>query len=344
MEICLIGLPFCGKTTIFNALTGQQASGYQQLHLAEVDVPDARVGKLAELFGKKKQVLAGVLLKDLPLQFAERGGIAAGALGELRGADAVVMVLRAFVDEAVVHPLGEVDPLRDLGRLLDSMVLSDYEIAEKRLERLEKEGKKGEREHQALTKIAARLEEGAGIGPELIHEEERSLLAGFQFLTAKPVIVALNTGERSVDAEPVRRRAAELGMDLFPIQGLQEMEISRLPPEDQKEFLADLGVEVPARDRFLRALYSRLELISFLTVGDHEVRAWSIPRGASALQAAGKIHSDMERGFIRAETIGCDQLLSAGSFAEARKQGLLRLEGKDYTVQDGDVLTIRFNL
>jgi GTP-binding protein YchF len=343
MEICLIGLPFCGKTTIFNALTGQQASGYHQAHLAEVAVPDARVGKLAELFGKKKQVLAGVLLKDLPLQFGERGVDAAG-LAELRGADAAVVVLRAFLDEAVVHPLGGIDPLRDLGRLLDSMVFSDYEIAEKRLERLEKEGKKGEREHQALTRIAARLEQGAVIGPDLVHEEERSMLAGFQFLTAKPMIAALNTGERSVDTEPVQRRAAELGMDLFSIQGLQEMEISGLPSEDQKEFLADLGAGEPPRDRFLRALYSRLELISFLTVGDHEVRAWSIPRGASALQAAGKIHSDMERGFIRAETIGCDQLLSAGSYAEARKQGLLRLEGKDYPVQDGDVLTIRFNL
>jgi GTP-binding protein YchF len=344
METCLIGLPSSGKTTIFNALSGQQAGGYHQVHLAEVAVPDPRVAQLAQLFGKKKQVQAGVLLKDLPLEFSGQGGIAAATLGELRTSDAVAIVLRAFVDEAVVHPLGKIDPLRDLGKLLDSMVFSDYEIVEKRLERLEKEGKKAEREHLILTKIAARLEEGGAIGADLIHEEERHLLAGFQFLTSKPMIGIINTGERSADTAAASGRAADLGIDVFPIRGLQEMEISQLSAEDQREFLADLGLEDPARDRFLRALYSRLDLISFLTVGDQEVRAWSIPRGASALQAAGKVHSDMERGFIRAEVIPCDQLLAAGGFAEARKQGQLRLEGKEYQVQDGDVLTIRFNL
>jgi GTP-binding protein YchF len=344
METCLIGLPFCGKTTIFNALSGQQAGGYHQVHLAEVAVPDPRVAELAVLFGKKKQVQASVLLKDLPLQFSEQGGIAAAALGDLRTSDAVAIVLRAFVDEAVVHPLGEIDPLRDLGKLLDSMIFSDYEITEKRLERLEKEGKKGDREHLILTKIAARLEEGGGIGADLIHEEERQLLAGFQFLTAKPLICIINTGEHTADTAAVGERAAELGIDVFQIQGLQEMEIAQLSAEDQREFLADLGLKDPARDRFLRALYSRLDLISFLTVGDQEVRAWSIPRGASALQAAGKVHSDMERGFIRAEVIPCEQLLAAGGFAEARKHGQLRLEGKEYEVEDGDVLTIRFNL
>jgi hypothetical protein len=344
METCLIGLPFCGKTTIFNALSGQQAGGYQQVHLAEVEVPDPRVAALAELFAKKKQVQAHVLLKDLPLQFGERGGIAPGTLGELRTSDAVAIVLRAFVDEAVVHPLGEIDPLRDLGKLLDSMIFSDYEIVEKRLERLEKEGKKGEREHIILTKIAARLEEGGALGTEVIHEEERRLLAGFQFLTAKPMIGIINTSEQSVEIASVRERSEKLGIDVFPIQGLQEMEIAQLSAEDQREFLADLGLEDPARDRFLRALYSRLDLISFLTVGDQEVRAWSIPRGARALEAAGKIHSDMQRGFIRAEVIPCDQLLAAGGFAEARKQGQLRLEGKEYQVEDGDVLTVRFNV
>ena len=353
METSLIGLPSCGKTTIFNALSGQQAGGYQQIHLAEVDVPDSRVAQLAELFGKKKQVPAGVLIKDLPLQFSDQGGISSSDLGDLRTSDSIAIVLRAFVDEAVVHPLGEVDPLRDLGKLLDSMILSDYEITEKRLERLEKEGKKGDREHHILTKIAARLEEGGGIGAQLIHEEERRLLTGFQFLTAKPMMVILNTGERSEHSEHSERtadttalveRASQLGIDVFPIQGLQEMEIAQLSAEDQREFLADLNLGEPARNRFLQALYARLDLISFLTVGEHEVRAWSIPRGASALEAAGKIHSDMERGFIRAEVIPCQQLLAAGGFAEARKQGQLRLEGKEYPVQDGDVLTIRFNV
>ena len=344
METSLIGLPSSGTTTIFNALSGQQAGGYQQVHLAEVAVPDPRVPQLAQLFGKKKQVHAGVLVKDLPLQLSDQGGISSSALGDLRTSDSIAIVLRAFIDEAVVHPLGEVNPLRDLGRLLDSMILSDYEIAEKRLERLEKEGKKGDREHLILTKIAARLEEGGGIGADLIHEEERQLLTGFQFLTVKPMMGILNTGERTADTAALAERAEQLGIDVFPIQGLQEMEIAQLSEEDQREFLADLNLEQPARDRFLQALYTRLDLISFLTVGDQEVRAWSLPRGASALQAAGKIHSDMERGFIRAEVIPCDQLLAAGGFAEARKQGRLRLEGKEYPVQDGDVLTIRFNV
>jgi GTP-binding protein YchF len=344
METSLIGLPFCGKTTIFNALSGQQAGGYHQAHLAEVAVPDPRVARLAELFGKKKQVQASVLIKDLALQISDLGGIAAADLGELRTCDSIAIVLRAFVDEAVAHPLGKVDPLRDLGKLLDSMILSDYEITEKRLERLEKEGKKGDREHHILTKIAARLEEGNGIGAELIHEEERQLLAGFQFLTAKPMMVILNTGEGTAETKALAERAEALGIDIFPIRGLLEMEIAQLSPEDQREFLADLDIDEPAGSRFLKALYARLDLISFLTVGDQEVRAWSIPRGASALQAAGKIHSDMERGFIRAEVIPCEQLLAAGGFAEARKHGHLRLEGKEYPVQDGDVLMIRFNV
>jgi GTP-binding protein YchF len=344
METCLIGLPFCGKTTIFNALSGQQAGGYQQVHLADVAVPDPRVERLAALFDKKKLVHATVLLKDLHLEFSERGGIASGTLGELRTSDAVAIVLRAFVDEAVVHSLGPVDPLRDLRKLLDSMILSDYEIVEKRLERLEKEGKKGDREYLSLEKLSARLEEGRCIGAGLIHQEDRTLLAGFQFLTAKPMIVVINMGETSVDIAEVQRQSQELEIDVFPIQGLQEMEISRLSPEDQREFLADLGLQDPAKNRFLNALYSRLELISFLTIGDQEVRAWSIPKGGSALKAAGKIHTDMERGFIRAEVIPCAQLLADGGFAEARKQGRLRLEGKEYQVQDGDVLLIRFNL
>mgnify|MGYP001150591977 CR=1 FL=1 len=197
METCLIGLPFCGKTTIFNALSGQQAGGYQQVHLAEVAVPDPRVEQLAALFEKKKTIHAAVLLKDLHLEFSEQGGIASAALGELRSSDAVAIVLRAFGDEAVIHSLGTVDPLRDLRKLLDSMILSDYEVVEKRLERLEKEGKKGEREYMSLEKISARLEEGLCIGGDLIHEEDKTLLAGFQFLTSKPMIVVINMGENA---------------------------------------------------------------------------------------------------------------------------------------------------
>jgi len=347
METCLVGLKACGKTTIFNALSGQQASlaaDYRQIHLAEVPVPDERVEQLAALFEKKKKIHATVRLKDLHLEFSERGGIEPATLAELRGPDAMALVVRAFSDESVVHPMGSIDPARDLGKLLDSMIFSDYEIAEKRMERLVREGKKGDREYATLEKICGRLEQGSLIGPSFIHEEERTMLAGFQFLTAKTMIAVANIGDKSVDSSQLEQRAAELGFSVFAIQGFQEAEISQLEPEDQKEFLADLGQEQPAKIRFLKALYSSLELISFLTIGDQEVRAWSIPRGATALKAAGKVHSDMERGFIRAEVIACDRLLEEGGLSQSRQHGTLRLEGKEYLVQDGDVLTIRFNV
>ena len=347
MEVGLIGVQASGKTTIFNALSGQQApltGGYRQVHLAEVEVPDERVEKLADLFGKKKRVHATVLLKDLHLEFSGQGGIAPQSLAELRTNDAMAVVVRAFRDESVAPPLQSIDPARDLRSLLDSLIFSDYEIVDRRLERLAKEGRKGDREHAVLEKLAGILSQGNLIGPGSVHEDDRIMLAGFQFLTAKPLLVVANTGERPANLAGLEEQARSLGLHVFPLQGLQEMEISLLEPGDQQEFLADLGLEEPARIRFLKSLYDSLDLISFLTVGDQEVRAWSLPSGATALRAAGKIHTDMERGFIRAEVIGCDRLLEEGGFAQARQQGDLRLEGKDYTVRDGDVLTIRFNV
>jgi ribosome-binding ATPase YchF (GTP1/OBG family) len=237
-----------------------------------------------------------------------------------------------------------VDPARDLRRLLDSLAFSDYSIAEARLERLVKEGKKGSREHQLLEQISLRLGSGQLAGRGASREEEPHLLSGFAFLTAKPIIVVANIGESGADTDAVLRAAEALGLELFVIHGRQEMEIAQLKPEEQRDFLADLGLAEPTRDRFLHSLYRSLNLISFLTASDKEVRAWSMPRGSTALRAAGRVHSDMEKGFIRAEVIGLDELLAEGGFAQARKSGKLRLEGKDYAVQDGEVLTIRFNV
>jgi len=347
METGLIGLPSAGKTTIFSALAGRPAgaeAGGRRAHIAEVVVPDERVDKLWELFPTAKRTHASVVIKDLPVEAGEKGGLTPATLAEMRTLDALALVLRAFLDPAVPHPLESVDPARDLRRLLDSLSFADYAVAETRLERVVKEGKKGGKEHQLLERLSAHLSEGeliarAGLGPD-----EMRLLSGFAFLTAKPLLLIVNEGEDTVEVAPVAKQAEALGLDLFVIHGKQEMEIAQLAREEQQAFLADLGLEAPTCDRFLRQLFRSLNLISFLTAGEKEVRAWSLPRGSTALKAAGRIHTDMERGFIRAEAIAVEQLLREGSFAQARKSGTLRLEGKEYIVQDGDVLTIRFNL
>jgi GTP-binding protein YchF len=344
METALIGLPGCGKSTLFGALSGQSVAPGRRTLLAEVAVPDQRVERLGALFPGAKRTQATVLVKDLVVEFSPEGGLGPATLAELRTTEAITLVLRAFLDPAVPHPLETVDPARDLRRLLDSLIFSDYAISEARLERLVKEGRKASREHQLLEQISQRLGSGQLAGRDAVREEELHLLSGFAFLTAKPILVVANVGESSVDTTAVRRSAEALGLELFLIHGRQEMEIAQLKPEEQRDFLADLGLSEPTRDRFLHALYHSLNLISFLTANDKEVRAWSVPRGSTALRAAGRIHSDMEKGFIRAEAIALEELLAEGGFAQARKSGKLRLEGKEYTVQDGEVLTIRFNL
>lgn len=350
METAIIGLPLAGKTTLFNALTGlgAQTAAYAQrgkgANVAEVQVPDERVEKLAELFRPRKTALATVRFKDLQAELTPGGSMSAAAIAELRTSDAIALVLRAFAGEAVPHPLDRPDPLADFTRLLDSLVFSDFAVAEKRMERLAKEGSRAGREHGQLEKASRRLEEGRLLDDEFFASGDRRLFSGFNFLTAKPIIVVANTGERSLETGPLEEAARRLGLELFRLHGLEEMEIARLDREDQQLFLEHLGVEEPARNRLLRAIYSRLDLISFLTAGEDEVRAWSIPRRTPAVRAAGRIHTDLEKGFIRAEVVEWDRLLEAGGFKEARNAGVLRLEGKDYPVRDGDVLTIRFNL
>jgi GTP-binding protein YchF len=350
METGIIGLSLSGKTTIFNSITGMTAEtsahsgGKSSTNIADVPVPDERVDALSDLFKPKKKVYATVRVKDVQIDFTEDGGIASSSMAEIRNSEAVTLVIRAFENEAIPHPDGSVDPSRDFTKLIDSLIFSDYAQIEKRLERLEKEAKKGAREYTILKKLSEKLENGELIGTGTISEEDEKLFSGFCFLTAKPIIIIINRGESEVPTDELEKKAGEYSMDIFTFRGDMEMEIARLPEDEQKEFLEDLGIEEPAKNRFLKQVYKSLHLMSFLTAGEDEARAWTIPEGATAVKAAGKIHTDLEKGFIRAEVIFWEDLVNSGGFKEAKAVGKLRLEGKDYLVKDGDVMNIRFNV
>ena len=349
METVIIGLPASGKTTIFNALTGRSvpvgdfSAAGRQVHLADVPVPDERIDRLSELYRPKKTTRATVLFRDPPLAYLDNGTLSPAGLGEVRKADSLAVVIRAFESESLPHPQG-VNPLRDLRTVLDSLVLADYEVAEKRLARLEKEAKRDGREYQVLKNVVDRLGAGQLLGRGFFSAEDEKLFAGFAFLTAKPLVAVLNDGERSVDHAAVAEEARSKGITVFALRGDLEAEIAQLDASEQAEFLKDLGASEPAKNRFLRHVYADLDLVSFITVGEDEVRAWSIKRGTPASRGAGTIHTDLEKGFIRAEVVRWEDLLACGDWAEAKKANKLRLEGRDYVLEDGDVILVRFNV
>ena len=349
METVIIGLPASGKTTIFNALTGRSvpvgdfSAAGRQVHLADVPVPDERIDRLSELYRPKKTTRATVLFRDPPLAYLDNGTLSPAGLGEVRKADSLAVVIRAFESESLPHPQG-VNPLRDLRTVLDSLVLADYEVAEKRLARLEKEAKRDGREYQVLKNVVDRLGAGQLLGRGFFSAEDEKLFAGFAFLTAKPLVAVLNDGERSVDHAAVAEEARSKGITVFALRGDLEAEIAQLDTSEQAEFLKDLGASEPAKNRFLRHVYADLDLVSFITVGEDEVRAWSIKRGTPASRGAGTIHTDLEKGFIRAEVVRWEDLLACGDWAEAKKANKLRLEGRDYVLEDGDVILVRFNV
>ncbi len=350
METVIVGLARSGKTTIFNALTGQTAptgdsgGGKRQPYLSEVRVPDDRLDQLAAAYSPKKLTHATVLFKDLPFEHDEEGGIAPAGLADARKADAIAIVVRAFENESVPAAIPGSTPLRELRKVMDSLVFGDYEIAEKRVARLEKEAKKDGREYHLLQQIVSRLGSGKPLGSSFFAADDQKLFAGFGFLTTKPLFVIVNLGDKAIGHDDLLAEAAEMGVDAFPIRGDMEMEIAQLPAQDQKDFLQDLGLTEPAKNRFLRHVYATLHLVSFFTVGDDECKAWSIREGATAVAAAGEIHSDLAKGFIRAEVADWRDVLDGGDFAKAKKAGKVRLEGKEYIVKDGDVLLIRFNV
>jgi len=371
----ITGLPYVGKTTLFNLLTGGHAStgafagAEAETNVGVAKVPDERVDKLAALFKPRKTTYAEVTYRDLGLAHsAEKGALAKGGplppalstqkLGDLRSSDAIVHVVRAFRDPSVPHVDTTIDPVRDLASVELELLFADHAVVERRLERIEPElrSAKGpekearEREKIVLRKAMAALDAETPLRDIALDEEERRAVRGYRFLTLQPQLVVANIDESDVaDSEavlaPLRAAAAKhKGMAVVPVCAKLEAEIAELPADEAAAFRAELGVPEPALRRVVRATYELLGLISFFTTGEDEVRAWTIPANTPAQQAAGAIHSDLERGFIRAEVIRWDELLRAGSEANAKKLGIMRTEGKTYPVQDGDCLHVLFNV
>lgn len=350
MKIGIVGFPGSGKTTIFNALTGLRAEtgpgGKARENTGVIKVPDQRVVLLAELHQSKKQVLAEVQFVDVaapPENQARGGALPPQVLQAMQGCEALVLVLRGFESPMLETPP---DPVREMGGFLAELILSDLGPLENRRERIKKETGK-DKERALIDKCIAHLESEKPMRALTLDATEQSLLSGFSLLTSKPLLALLNQNEDDFAVglpAPLSDAARTNGLELMPISGKLEMDIAELPPEEQGEYLEALGISASARDRFVQKAYALLDLISFLTTGEDESRAWPISRGTSALRAAGKIHSDIERGFIRAETIAYDDLLELGSEKKARDAGKMRAEGKEYIIQDGDVINFRFNV
>ena len=346
MKAGLVGYARSGKTTLFNALTGQHKGGpggRPQVNLGAIKVPDPRVDALSAIFKPRKTTYAEMRFVDVPGPAGKGTGLDADSLRALAEVDAFCLVVRAFAAGDGTPP----DPERELRDFDAELVLHDLDIVEKRLERLKREHAQGGAEHHELMRLHPHLDQGRPLRTMHWSDAEERELGHFDFLSRRPLLVVLNVAEEAAAAPPpagVETAARERGAEGLSLCASVEAEIADLDPSDQPEFLASLGLSEPARARFIRAAYHLLDLVSFLTVGEDEVRAWPTRRGDRAPRAAGRIHSDLERGFIRAEVVHYDDFVALGSEARARQEGKLRLEGKEYVVKDGDILNIRFSV
>jgi GTP-binding protein YchF len=358
MKAGIVGLASVGKSTLFSLLTGSPAAapgGRPEPRLGVAKVPDARLDKLTEMFTPKKRTPATVEYVDVP-GVVKGEGSALVDLPALRGVDVLVHVVRAFASDHVPHPDGSVDPLRDAKMLELELILADLGAVDKRLERLEANIKKANRpedvaEKVIFLKMKEALEAEKPLRELSLPPEEKRRMRNYSFLSEKPMLLVVNLGEdrmreatKELETSGLAGWAARPGVLLCPISATIEAELTELAPEEARAFMEDLGLTEPGLNRVIRTSYELLGLISFLTAGEDECRAWTIARGTRAQAAAGTIHSDIERGFIRAEVVTFDDLVGAGSFAACREKGTLRLEGKDYIVQDGEVVHFRFNV
>jgi GTP-binding protein YchF len=363
LRAALIGFGQTGKTALFQLMTSAReaaraAHGKAEATIGISKVPDGRLDRLTAMYNPRKRVPATIEFSDLATPVRAGSAQALVDVAAYKNADALVHVLRAFDDPAVPHPSGSIDPSRDAQSMEDELILADLGLAERRLERLEKDLKKGksadlERERDVLSLCRAALEEGRPLRSLDLQGDDLKRLRGFQFLSAKPLLVVINLDEAglSAGAASIDQAAGAAGLTAFLARAATaavavcakiELEIAQLEPSDAAAFLADLGLKESGLDRVIRASYDLLGYISFFTVGEDECRAWSIPRGISAQLAAGEIHSDIARGFIRAEVVSYNALITRGSMATCRDHGEVRLEGKDYIVQDGDIINFRF--
>jgi GTP-binding protein YchF len=359
LHAALIGFPQTGKSTLFQLMTSAKdvprGRGGAETAIGISKVPDGRLDRLTAMYNPRKRVPATIEFTDI----VAPGKTGAAALVDVAGyknADALVHVVRAFRDEAVPHPAGSVSPARDVQSMEDELILADLGVVERRLDRLEKDLKKLrsaelETERELLLRCKAALENGQPLRAMGLTGDDRKRLRGFQLLSAKPLLLAINLDEADARAAArVEEAAAQTGLTEFlsraetlavPVCARIELEIAALDPADAQAFLTDLGLAESGLDRVIRASYELLGYVSFFTVGEDECRAWSIPRGTIAQEAAGEIHSDISRGFIRAEVVPYDALMARGSMAACKEHGEVRLEGKEYVVKDGDIINFR---